>query len=118
MVDVFDEVDEQIRAERFRALIRRIVPFFIAALVLAVLVVLGTWAYEQFSMAGIGKASEAYAHGLELMQQGDQKGAMAQFDQAAKGPAGYRSLALMQEAGVLELQNKTKIGRASCRERV
>lgn len=107
MVDVFDEIDDQIRQERFRALVRRSVPYFIGALVLSVLVVLGVWAYGQFKMAGIGKASEAYAHGLDLMQQGDQKGAMAQFEQAAKGPAGYRSLALMQEASVLELQNNT-----------
>ena len=107
MVDVFDEVDEQIRAERFRALVRRTVPYFIGALIACVAVVVGVWAYGQFSSAAIGKASLAYAKGMELDQKGDADGAFAQFALAAKGPAGYRSLALMQEAGIRLQQNKT-----------
>lgn len=110
MVDVFHEVDEQIREERSRALMRRIVPFFIAALVIAVIAVLGVWGYKQYSLNGIGKASDAYARGLDLLQQGDQNGAFAQFQQAAGGPPAYRSLALMQEGGVRLLQNKTAEG--------
>ena len=71
MVDVFDEVDEQIRAERFRALVRRTVPYFIGALIACVAVVVGIWAYGQFSTAAIGKASLAYAKGMDLDQKGD-----------------------------------------------
>ena len=108
MADVFDEVDEQIRAERFRATVGRIVPYFIAALVVSVLTVLAVWGYGQFSSGAISKASDAYAKGMDLAQQGDQNGAFAQFEQAAKGPAGYRSLALMQEAGIRLQQNKTQ----------
>jgi hypothetical protein len=107
VVDVFHEVDEQIREERFRALMRRVVPLFIGAMVVAVLAVLGLWGYKQFSLGAIGKSSEAYAHGLELLQQGDQNGAFAQFDQAAKGPAGYHALALIQEGAIRQMQNKT-----------
>ncbi|HUO21377.1 MAG TPA: tetratricopeptide repeat protein, partial [Caulobacteraceae bacterium] len=107
MVDVFNEVDEQIREERFRALMRRIVPLFIAALVIAVIAVLGVWGYRQYSLGGIGKASDAYAKGLDLMQQNDLNGSFAQFDIAAKGPPGYRSLALMQEAAIRVAQNRT-----------
>ena len=88
MVDVFDEVDEQIRAERFRALVRRTVPYFIGALIACVAVVVGIWAYGQFSTAAIGKASLAYAKGMDLDQKGDADGAFAQFALAAKGPAG------------------------------
>ena len=108
MVDVFDEVDEQIRAERFRALVRRIVPYFIAAFVVTLVAVLGVWAYRQFSTGAINKSAEAYAKGMELMQQGDQNGAYAQFDLATKGPAGYRALALMQEGGIRITQDKTQ----------
>lgn len=107
MVDVFDEVDEQIRAERFRVLVRRTVPYFIGALALCVAVVVGIWAYGQFSSGAIGKASMAYARGLDLEQKGDANGAFAQFTDAAKGPAGYRALALMQQAGIRLQQNKT-----------
>ncbi len=107
MVDVFHEVDEQIREERSRALIRRIVPVFIAALVVAVVAVLGVWGYQKYSLGASGKASDAYARGLDLMQQGDQNGAFAQFEQAAQGPAAYRSLSLMQEGGIRLMQTKT-----------
>lgn len=107
MVDVFDEVDEQIRAERFRALVRQTVPYFIGALIACVAVVVGVWAYGKFGTAAIGKASLAYAKGMDLEQKGDVDGAFAQFALAAKGPAGYRSLALMQEAGIRLQQNKT-----------
>ena len=41
VVDVFSEVDEQLRAERLRSFLQRAVPAFIAALVLTVLVVAG-----------------------------------------------------------------------------
>lgn len=107
MVDVFDEVDEQIRAERFRALVRRTVPYFIGAMLVAVLTVVAVWAYGQFSRGATGKASESYAKGLDLLQKGDQDGAFAQFAQTAKGPAGYRSLALIQEGGIRLAQKKT-----------
>jgi hypothetical protein len=107
VVDVFDEVDEQIRAERFRALVRRTVPYFIGALIACVAVVVGVWAYGKFSSGAIGGASLAYAKGMDLEQKGDADGAFAQFVLAAKGPAGYRSLALMQEGGIRLQQNKT-----------
>ncbi len=106
MVDVFDEVDEQLRAERFHALVGRTVPYFIGALVACVAVVVGVWGYGKFTAAATGKASLAYASGLDLMQQGDVNGAYAQFAKAAMGPAGYRSLALMQEAAIRVQQNK------------
>lgn len=107
MVDVFDEVDEQIRAERFRVLVRQTVPYFIGALIVCLAVVVGVWAYGKFSSAAVGKSSLAYAKGMDLEQKGDADGAFTQFALAAKGPAGYRSLALMQEAGIRLQQNKT-----------
>ncbi len=107
MVDVFDEVDEQIRADRFRALVRRTVPYFIGALLLCVAAVLGVWAYGKFNTGASGKASLAYARGVDLETKGDHDGAFAQFVDAAKGPAGYKALSLMQEAGIRLEQNKT-----------
>jgi hypothetical protein len=107
VVDVFDEVDEQIRAERFRALIRRIVPFFIAAMVVSILAVLGVWGFSRFSTGAVDKAAEAYAGGMDLLEKGDRDGAFAKFQQTAKGPAGYRSLSLMQEGGIRLMQDRT-----------
>ncbi len=105
MVDVFDEVDEQVRSDRFNALLRRAIPYFVGALLLAVAIVLGVWAYGQFSASASGKASEAYAKGLDSLQKQDMTGAFDQFAIAAKGPAGYRALALMQQAAIRLRQN-------------
>jgi hypothetical protein len=106
VADVFDEVDEQIRAERARAMARRAIPWFIGALVLCVAVVLGVWGWDKFNTAGVDKASEAYAKGMEQLQGGNLDGAATQFAEAAKGPAGYKSLSLMQQAGIKIDQKK------------
>lgn len=105
MVDVFDEVDEQIRQDRFHALMRRLVPYFIGALVLSVAVVVGLWGFDKYNATAAASASEAYAKGLASQQKGDLKAADAAFAEAAKGPSGYKSLALMQRAGIDLVQN-------------
>ena len=90
MVDVFDEVDEQIRAERFRALIRRIVPFFIAAMVVSILAVLGVWGFSRFSTGAVDKAAEAYAGGMDLLEKAT---ATAPSPSSSKRPKGRRATA-------------------------
>jgi hypothetical protein len=105
VVDVFDEVDEQIRQDRFHALVRRLVPYFIGALILSVAVVVGLWAYDKVNTTASAGASEAYAKGLAALQKGDLKVADGAFADAAKGPAGYKALALMQRAGIAGQQN-------------
>ena len=54
MVDVFEEVEEQIRSDRYRALALKILPWFIGAVVL-VLVAVGGW---QGYRAWIGSQSQ------------------------------------------------------------
>jgi hypothetical protein len=69
----------------------------------------GVWAYGQFSSGAAAKASEAYAKGLASLQKGDLNASLTQFGEAAKGPAGYRSLALMQQAVIrLDQNNQTQ----------
>lgn len=106
MVDVFDEVDEQIRAERFRALVRRTIPYFIGAMLLCVALVVAVWGYREITTSAINKASDAYAKGMDLVQKGDTVGAMEQFGIASRGPKGYASLALMQEGGIRIAQHQ------------
>lgn len=101
MVDVFHEVDELVRSDHYATLLRRIVPWVVGVVVLALLGAFGVWGYLRYQQASAHKASVFYGQGVDALTRADFGGAYAAFAQAAKEPAaGYRSLALMQEAGI------------------
>ncbi len=106
MVDVFGEVDEQLRSERLRTFIRRALPVFIGAMVLSVLIVLGVWGYGQYRTSQAAKASQAYSDALDTLTKGDEAKAFDQFGSLAKGSGPYVALAYMQQAGIRMDQNK------------
>lgn len=109
MVDVFGEVDEQIRSDRLNTFIQRAWPVFVGAMVAALLVVIGYWGYGQYLTTVSAKASQAYSDALDLENKGDPANAAKAFDQfgvIAKGTGAYASLALMQQAGIRMDQNK------------
>ena len=101
MVDFVEEVEERLRAERYADLARRYLPWFIAALAAAVVGWLGVWGYNAWRDRNIGAASIAYDKGLTALTSGDQTGAFSAFEPIGKsGPAGYRTLALLQEGNL------------------
>ncbi len=107
MVDVFEEVDEQLRSDQYRALALRYLPWLGGALALALAVALGVWGYTRYQATSAQKASEAYAQGLDSLTHGDLGQAFNTFADAARSPSpGYRSLALMQQAGIRVDQNR------------
>ena len=107
MVDVFGEVDEQLRAERLRTFLQRAVPLFIAALVLSVLAVLGVWGVEKYRTSLSDKASQAYGEALDAETKGDDAKAFDLFGNVAKSGGAYGALALMQQGGIRMDQNKS-----------
>jgi len=110
VVDVFDEVEEEIRFDRYRTLLRRFGPWVAGALVLALLVALGVWGYQTWRQHEAAKASETYAAALEAFAAHDTTKAMGLWAEVAKSPSkGYRALALMQEGGVRQTENKTTL---------
>ena len=64
MVDFIEEVEEQLRSDRYRALAWRLAPWFIAALVALVLGWLGVWGWQVLQARNVGKASAAYDKAL------------------------------------------------------
>jgi hypothetical protein len=108
VVDVFEEVDELVRSDHYKILARRYLPWVGAALVAALVAALAVWGYSRYQLTQAQKASEAYATGLEALGRNDLEQAMSAFALAAKSPSpSYRSLALMQEAGIRLSQNRT-----------
>ena len=108
MADIFDEVSEDLRAERAQALLRR---YGVLLVVLAVLVVAGVsgwqfWRWRtQEQAAATGQAYMAAARDAGGAPAGAsdaaKDGAAAAFAAvAAKAPEGYRTLARLREAGL------------------
>jgi hypothetical protein len=108
LVDIFDEISDDLRAERNIALLRRYGGIFIAAAVLVLLGVAGDQLWQSYQTKQNNAAASAY---LNITQQVDTLGsgitnpqrisnakALANF--AATSPAGYRSLANLRAAGL------------------
>ena len=106
MADIFEEVEEQLRSDRYIAIAKRSWPFAAGAAGVALVLALGLWAWDQHQSSLQASASEAYNRGLDAVAAGDRAKAETEFGTVAKsGPRGYRTLALMQE-GALRLADK------------
>ncbi len=106
MTEVFHEVDTQLRAARFQMMVRRGWPYGLGLAIVAAVVGLGAWGLSAYEQSLSSKASDGYAAAAELLQSGDLKGADAKFAAVAKSDAkAYRTLALMQQAGLAASRN-------------
>ena len=98
MVDLFNEVDEELRSDQAISLVRRLAPWVTGALALVLIAFFGFWAYKAYQDRNLAAGSLAYQKGVDALQQGDSTGALADFEQARQaGAPGYKTLALMQE---------------------
>jgi hypothetical protein len=107
VVDFFNEVDEEVRAADTRSILRKLLPWIIGAVVLAIVGVGGYWGWSSYTQHNANKASEAYDRGLKALASQDNAAADLAFAEAAKaGSRAYKSLALSQRAGILVSQNR------------
>ncbi len=111
MPDIFDEVEEELRAERARQLLQRYAGLI---LVLALLVVGGVAAwrvYDWYLAKQDGAAASLYIAALEQQQAagtdaGRTKSTVELRKLAATAPEGYRDLARLQSAAILAKDGK------------
>lgn len=101
MTDVFEEVESQLRTERYLALAKRALPW-VAALVATVIVVVGGgWAWTSWQQSQAEKGAIGLSKAAEALQKRDEAGAFAQFGEVAKSSTGtYKTLALFNQAGM------------------
>jgi hypothetical protein len=108
LTDLFEEVEEQLRSDRYRTFALRALPWLLGLAVAALIATLAWWGWSHYREMAAGKASEQYAAGLDALQQGQSDQAVKLFTQVSQSPTkGYKSLALMQLGGVQLSQNKT-----------
>ncbi|WP_420477736.1 hypothetical protein [Brevundimonas sp. FT23028] len=101
MSDVFEQVEEELRSERYKRLARTWLPVVGGILLVALIAALSWWGWQSWETSKADKASIAMERGLDSLQQNNPVGADAAFAQAAKeGNAAYKSLALQQRAGI------------------
>jgi len=108
VVDVFGEVDEQLRSDQFATLLRKVLPGILGGVAALLVVALAYWGYTSWRQAQAEKASAAYSQATDDLSKGDADGAFKAFGVAAgAGSAIYKSLALQQQAGIRLDQDKT-----------
>ncbi|MET0294416.1 MAG: hypothetical protein ABW042_05310 [Phenylobacterium sp.] len=107
MVDLFEEVEEQLRSDRYKVLALKALPWLLAALAAGLLLAGGVWGLRAYGQRANEQASMQYADGLEAFAAGRTQEADKLWAQVAQSKAkSYRALALMQRGGILLSQNK------------
>ncbi|CAN7207495.1 tetratricopeptide repeat protein [Phenylobacterium sp. LjRoot225] len=108
MADLFEEVEEQLRSDRYRTFAFKILPWVLGLAAAVLIAALSWWGWSHYQEQATGKASEQYEAGLEALQQGRADQATKLFTDVSQSQAkAYKSLALMQLGGIQLSQNKT-----------
>ena len=107
MVDVFDEVEEELRKERYQAVLRQWGPWVGGAAAAIVIGVAGYQFWDWRSGATASAASDQYMEAAALLEEGDQAQADAEFAALAQsGPRGYAALALLRRGEIAFQQGR------------
>lgn len=96
MTDLFEEVEEQLRSDRYRQLARQVLPWMLGGAAIALALTLGYWAWDNYQKTMIAKASESYAEAIDSFVAGDRAKARQLWTEVSKsGARGYKALSLM-----------------------
>ena len=102
MGDIFREIDEDLRQERFERLWKRYGKFIVGAAVAVVLIVGGYKAWEHYSLKQKENSSLQYWSAVQLLKDAKKEDAAALFGSLMKnGTSGYRILAKFQRTAIL-----------------
>ena len=97
MTDIFEEAEENLRAEAWMDIAKKSAPLVAGVLGGALALALGYWGITWWQDDQSFKASETYEKGIVSLSAGKLDEAEAQFTQVTKtGTTAYKALALMQ----------------------
>jgi hypothetical protein len=115
VVDIFDEINEELRAERTQALLKRYAGVILATVVLIVVAAAGWEAWRWWEAKQDRVAAEKFLAATAIAEGGktnaaSRKAAIADLDAvAASAPEGYRTLARLRSAA-LQAQSSNLAG--------
>ena len=102
MVDIFHEVEEDLRRDKLNRLWGRYGTAFLSVAVLAVVVTAGVVFWGQYQDNAAKRAADEFASADKLVAQGDRDGALAAFGAiAGQSGQGYPVLALFRQASLV-----------------
>jgi hypothetical protein len=109
VVDVFEEVEGELRADRYRRLARQLLPWLIGAALLALVVTAGVWFYNQQQEQKAEEASKAYAAALTAGRENRTAESERLFREVSEtGTDVYRALALQHLAAIKVAANQPR----------
>ena len=109
MTDLFDEVEEQLRSDRYRTFARKALPWILALVAAGLVTFLAVWGWERYRDQVADKASEEYGAAMEAQGRGDTAQAQKLWGDVSKSSAqAYKSLALMQLGALKIAADKPK----------
>jgi hypothetical protein len=101
LTDLFEEVEEQLRSDRYRALALRVLPWVLGLAAALLVGYFAWWGWGRYQEQAASKASEQYQAGFDAFQKGQNDAAAKAWGEAAKSPSRvYKSLALMNLAAL------------------
>lgn len=101
MADVFDEVEEELRKERYQELFSKWGPWVLGAALAVIVGVAGYQWYDASRTRTAQTAGQSMLDALEAYENGDLAVARANLETlASQSPRGYQALALMQSAAI------------------
>lgn len=103
MADVFEEVEEQLRSEQYRALALKIAPWAAGVFALALAIAVGVWFLDSQRTKASSAASQTYAQALEAFEQGRADEAESLWTVVSKSSSKVYSALALQHLGGLKL---------------
>jgi hypothetical protein len=108
VVDVFDEVEEQLRSDRYKSFALKALPWAAALAVAAILGTGGWIGWTSYQQGKVDKAGEAYQAALLNAEKVGAVASFPGFEAISKtAPQGYKTLALLQMGAIRLEENKT-----------
>ncbi len=102
MSDIFREVEEEVRRERFELLWKKYGDFIIAGAALIIIAVAGFELWRIYQQRAALKASVTFSAAQQMLEQGQTKSAALTFSKLAdSAPGGYSQISLLNKANAL-----------------
>jgi len=102
--DIFQEVEEDVRRERFEQIWKQYGDYIIAGALLIIIAIAGFELWQRYEENQRLKASETFLAAQQLAGQGNINQATAAFAVVAKdSPDGYAKMARLSQAGILDV---------------
>ncbi|MEW5686930.1 MAG: hypothetical protein AB1942_18585 [Pseudomonadota bacterium] len=96
MTDLFEEVEEQLRSDRYKQLGRTLLPWMLGIAAAALIAALAYWGWDAWRTKQSDAASEKYVAAMDAFTAGDRAGAEKLWTEVSQSQSkAYKALALM-----------------------